>query len=129
MARCAGTKADGTPCERIIGASQTFCYSHDDTRRAERSKNASTAAKAKLKELHEIKEQLRSLVDDVLKGDLEPRVANTACQALNVRLRAYAEGRNDREFERKLRETDEFEERLAQLEQAQGQKGANWWGV
>jgi hypothetical protein len=65
----------------------------------------------------------------VLNGDLEPRVANAACQALNVRLRAYAEGRNDREFERKLRETDEFEERLAQLEQAQGHKGANWWGV
>jgi hypothetical protein len=60
MARCAGTKADGTPCERIIGASQTFCYSHDDTRRKERSKNASVAAKAKLKELHEIKEQLRT---------------------------------------------------------------------
>ena len=33
MPRCAGSKPDGTPCERIVGASQTYCFSHDPARK------------------------------------------------------------------------------------------------
>jgi hypothetical protein len=40
MPRCAGKKEDGSPCERIVGASHTYCYSHDPKRAAERRPNA-----------------------------------------------------------------------------------------
>jgi hypothetical protein len=43
-------------------------------------------------------------------------------QILNTRLRAI-------ELERKIREQDELEERLAALEQSQEQKGGRRWGA
>ena len=43
-------------------------------------------------------------------------------QILNTRLRAI-------ELERKIREQDELEERLATLEQTQEQKGDRRWGA
>lgn len=46
-----------------------------------------------------------------------------ANQLINTRLRAV-------EIERKIRETEELEERLAQLEEAAGaQKGGRKWGA
>ena len=41
MPRCRGNKEGGTPCERIVGASQDHCYSHDPDRAAETRRNAS----------------------------------------------------------------------------------------
>jgi hypothetical protein len=39
MPRCVATKHDGTPCERIVGAAQEYCYSHDPNRADERHRN------------------------------------------------------------------------------------------
>jgi hypothetical protein len=47
MNQCQGIKSDGTRCERLIGASQEYCYSHDNSRAAERKTNATKAAKSK----------------------------------------------------------------------------------
>ena len=47
MPRCAGKKEDGSPCERIVGASHTYCYSHDPGRAAERRRNASRGGRSK----------------------------------------------------------------------------------
>ena len=128
MPRCAGYKPDGTPCERIVSASQEYCYSHDESRKAERRKNASIAAKAKLGELGEIKEELRKLTDGVLSGRVEVKIANAACQVLNVRLRAVSEDRGEREFARRLKETEELEQRLTAIEEAQQNRGGRGWG-
>ena len=48
MARCRGNKEDGSPCERIVGASQDYCYSHDPARADERQRNASRGGQAKV---------------------------------------------------------------------------------
>ena len=124
MARCAALKPDGTPCERIVGEAQLHCYSHDETRAGERRANASKAAKSKgsTGELAEVKAQLRTLADDVVAGDIDKGSASVAAQVLGVFIRAV-------EQERKVREQDELEERLAALEQARGDKrGGYRWG-
>ena len=85
---------------------------------------ASRAAKSKpSRELVGIKRQLQELTDDTLAGKVERGVAAVCGQLLNVKLRAV-------EVERKIREAEEFEERLAALEQsAEGQRGGKRWGA
>src|SRR5215213_10489479 len=60
MPRCAGRKEDGSPCERIAGASHTYCYSHDPKRAAERRRNASRGGRSKANaEIAGLKAQLK----------------------------------------------------------------------
>lgn len=110
MPRCSAFKPDGTPCERIVGASQSYCFSHDPERSDERRRNASKAAKSKpSRELHDIKAQLQSIADQTIAGELDVRRATASTQALNALLRAV-------EVERRVREAEELETRLAELE-------------
>jgi hypothetical protein len=67
MARCAASKPNGEPCERIVGASQTYCFAHDPNRAAERARSASKAARTKpTRELSDVKKRLRQLAEDVM---------------------------------------------------------------
>ncbi len=121
MPRCAGNKPDGTPCERIVGASQRYCYSHDETRREQRRRAASKAGRSKAGgELAQVKGELRALAGAVLAGRIDKGRASVATQALGVYLRAV-------EIERKIRETEELESRIEALEQARGEAGGSRW--
>jgi hypothetical protein len=121
MPRCAGEKQDGTPCERIVSASQTFCFAHDPAQADRRSRNASKAARSKpSRELAAVKERLRGLADEVLSGQVEREAAAVAARILSVYLRAV-------EQERKLREQEEVLERLEALEQKARQGGQLGW--
>jgi hypothetical protein len=73
MPRCAGNKDDGSPCERIVKASQRYCYSHDPERAEERKRNASRGGRSKgieierkIREQEELEARLEAL-EDVLK--------------------------------------------------------------
>ena len=119
MPKCAAIKNDGQRCERVIGAAQQFCYSHDPDRVAERSANASKAARSRVGgELPAIKKQLRELADAVVEGTVERGSAAVASQLYGVLLRAL-------ELERRVKETEELEGRLASLEQL-GPGGRAW---
>lgn len=124
MARCAGTKRDGRRCTTIVKPPQTHCYQHDPARSGERSRNASRAARTKpSKEITSIKTQLAEMVDTVLSGAVSTAPYAVANQLINTRLRAI-------ELERKVRETDELEARIEELEQGAGdQKGGKRWGA
>src|SRR5215218_7203082 len=113
MPRCAGKKGDGTPCGRIVGSSQEYCYAHDPSYAEARKKAASKAAKSPARsrstmEIREIKGRLKDLYAAVLEGRAE-RAAAVANQIANTQLRAI-------ELERRVREQDELEERLDELE-------------
>ena len=114
MPRCAGKKGDGTPCERIVGSSQQYCYAHDPSYAEDRKKAASKAARSPAKgrsstEIREIKGRLKDLYSAVLEGRAERAAAAVGNQILNTQLRAI-------ELERRVREQDELEERLDELE-------------
>jgi hypothetical protein len=114
MPRCAGKKGDGSPCERIVGSSREYCYAHDPAFAEDRKKAAAKAAKSPAKgrsntEIREIKGQLRYLYAAVLEGVVGRQDAAVANQIANTQLRAI-------ELERRVREQDELEERVDELE-------------
>ena len=110
MARCCASKANGEPCERIVGASQDYCFAHDPNRAAERARNASRAARSKpSREMAVLKGQLRAVADGVLSGAVEPKRGAVAVQALSALTRAI-------ELERRIKEEDQLTERLDALE-------------
>ena len=121
MPRCQAHKPNGTPCERIVGASQEYCYAHDPDRAEARSKAAHKAASSKKDvEIGAVKRRLREVAEGVLDGSIDRGRGSVAAQTFGVLIRAI-------EVERKIREQEELEERLAALEQAQ--KGGYGWGA
>jgi hypothetical protein len=127
MSRCAGIKRDGGRCTTIVGPPQTHCYQHDPARAEERRRAASRAGKGKpSREIAGIKTVLRDLAERVLAGEVETGRAAVANQLTNTRLRAL-------EIERKIRESDEMEARIEELERAaeEGDRkgGHRGWGA
>ncbi len=115
MPRCAGKKGDGTPCERIVGSSQRYCYAHDPAFAEDRKRAASKAARSPAtsrssREIRQIKGRLEHLYGAVLEGSVMRQAAAVANQIANTQLRAI-------ELERRIREHDELERRLDELEE------------
>ena len=111
MARCAGFKPTGEPCERIVGASQRYCYAHDPAHAEERQRAASKAAKSRSNpEIRQIKGRLENLYTAVLEGEVGRQAAAVANQIANTQLRAI-------ELEPRVREHEELEGRLDELEE------------
>ena len=111
---CAGIKGSGGRCTAAVGPGEDYCYHHDPARAGERKRAASRAGKSKpSRELAGINALLSELTDRVLGGEgvepLETGRAAVANQLINTRLRAV-------EAERKIKETDELEARLEELE-------------
>lgn len=118
MARCAGFKPDSTPCERIVKASETYCYAHDPARKNERRRNASRAGRSGgVAEIRSLKGQLEDLAADVLAGEVNRADAAVVCQVLNTRVRLL-------DLERRVREDDEILARLEELEAVAAGEGA-----
>ena len=110
MALCAGIKRDGGRCAVVVGASQAYCYAHDPARQQERKRNASRAGKSRGNgEVAGLKEQLRKLASGVLDGTVDRSAASVVNQIINTRARLL-------EVERRIKETEELEERLEALE-------------
>jgi hypothetical protein len=110
MPRCAATKLDGSPCERIVGASQSYCYAHDPANADKRKRDAAKAGRSTPNgELKELKGLLKRLTQQVLSGELQTSSVAVANQLINTRLRAL-------ELERKWKEIAEFEARLEAVE-------------
>jgi hypothetical protein len=124
MPRCSGVKPDGTPCERIVGASQSYCYSHDPARQEERRRNAARAGRGSPNpEIREVKGLLKDLYAAVLDGRVGRQAAAVANQIANTQLRAI-------ELERRIREQNELEGRIDELEdlldEAERRTNARW---
>jgi hypothetical protein len=113
MPRCAGNKGDGTPCERIVGASHEYCYAHNPAFAEDRKRAASKAARSPAtsrssREIRQIKGRLEDLYGAVLQGSVTRQAAAVANQIANTQLRAI-------ELERRVHEQDELEGRLDEL--------------
>ena len=123
MARCSGTRRTGGQCTTIVKPPQTHCYQHDPERAGERSRNASRAARTKPnREIQHLKKRVGEVVEAVLDGTLDRGRAAVAIQGFNS-LRGVLE------LERKVRELDDLEARIEQLEQANGDGKEKRWGA
>ena len=73
-------------------------------------------------EITEIKDLLKDLTDRVIGIEMGSGVAAVANQLINTRLRAV-------ELERKIRETEDLEERIEELERGQAKPAGVWRGA
>lgn len=120
MAQCAGTKRDGSQCTQTVEQAQTHCWWHDPATSDKRQRAASRGGKGKAsKEIRDLKRQLEDLADDVLKDRVERGAAVVVNQIINTRARLI-------ELERKIKETEELEERIEALEAAEERGGTRW---
>src|SRR5215216_2694859 len=111
MPRCAGKKEDGSPCERIVGASHSYCYSPaisafallrpplEAFRRTEQGKRGDSGAQSAAKETRRGRPLRRGGAG----------AATAVNQIINSQARLL-------ELERKIKETEELEARLEALE-------------
>jgi len=119
---CAATKRDGSPCTLPSSSHSDLCWAHDPKNAERRRRGQSRGGKNKpSRELSAIKSLLEDLAEQVLAGDLETGRAAVANQLINTRLRAL-------EVERKVKEAEEIEERLAALEEQPRNGGGRRWG-
>jgi hypothetical protein len=120
MGICRATKRNGEPCTAPATERDGHCWAHSPAHSEERRRNASRAGRSKpSRDLATIKAQLQDMADQVLSGALDRGAAAVAGQLLNIKLRAL-------EIERKVRELEAVEERLAALEE---QQEARRWGA
>lgn len=110
---CAGVTKYGRPCPNAPQPDKDVCWHHDPELAERRSRNARAGGRAvhspATLEISELKDELRALVRDVKDGAVPPGVGAVLNQLLNSMLRAI-------EQDRKARELDELEERMAALE-------------
>jgi hypothetical protein len=130
MVRCAYIKPGGDRCGATAMKGFDTCYGHREDLAEERKRNASKGGRSggrgrpgATPEIQEIKTLLKDLTDRVLRVEMGSGVAAVANQLINTRLRAV-------EVERKIKETEELEVRIEELEQVpEGQKGGRKWGA
>jgi hypothetical protein len=105
------------------------CYGHRPDLAEERKRNAARGGRSGGRgrgsgELTSIKAQLAQMLDTVLSGVVPTAPYAVGNQILNTLLRAI-------EIERKIKETDQLEARLEELERAAGEqpKGERRWNA
>lgn len=112
MRRCAGLKRDGTQCTVSVDPPQTYCWWHEPANSERRKRAAAKGGKAKASKVtKDLNEALDDLMNRVVDGSLAPYRGSVAAQLVNTRIRLL-------EYERKLKEAEEFEAWLQELERS-----------
>jgi hypothetical protein len=121
--QCSATKRNGERCTLPANGPQGLCWAHDPKNAEKRRRGASRGGRGKgRRDLASVKAQLQEMADKVLLGEQDRSAAAVAGQLLNIKLRAI-------EVERKVKETDELEERIEALERTSGAGGGKRWGA
>ena len=105
---CRSTTQYGRPCQKPAQPGRDVCSSHDESNVEQRRRNARAGRVAHSPATLEIGE-LKALARNVKEGRVTPAMGTVLDRSYNTIIRAV-------EQERKVRETEELEERLASLE-------------
>jgi hypothetical protein len=123
MDQCSTTKRNGEPCTLPAVGQQGLCWAHDPKNAEKRRRGQSRGGRGKpTTEIRALKKQLEDLAAGVLDGSVERSSAVVVNQIINTRARLI-------ELERKVKETEELEERIEQLERTQDPSGGKRWGA
>jgi hypothetical protein len=108
--QCTFIKPGGERCKGVPVRGSTLCAAHHPDYRERRRAGARRGGKARgAGELAEIKSEIRNVIEAVQEMKLNRGVGAVVFQGYNTLLRAV-------EVERKVREVDELEERIAAME-------------
>jgi hypothetical protein len=120
MARCTYIKVGRERCRGVAVRGSDLCAAHHPDYRERRRSGARRGGKARgTSEMASVKAEIKRVIEDVLDSRIERGVGTAAFMGFNALLKAI-------ETERRIREQDELEERIAALEQAEGVRG---WGA
>ncbi len=118
-AQCKATKRDGSPCTLPSNGSSGLCWAHDPANEERRRRGQSRGGRAKAsRELVEAKNAILTAIEDVRSGALEKSVGAVMFQGYGTLIRAI-------EQERKVKENEDLEGRIAALESRE--KGVTSW--
>ncbi len=110
---CRSTTQYGRPCQKPAQPGSERCWSHDPVHAEQRRRNSRAGGVAAHSpatlEIGELKDELRALARDVKENKVAPGVGSTLVQIYNTVIRAIETGR-------KVREQDELEQRVEELE-------------
>ena len=116
---CRVTTQYGRPCQNPAQPGKGVCWSHDPENAEQRRGNSRAGGVAAHSpatlEIGELKDELRALARDVKESRVAPGVGSTLVQIYNTVIRAIETGR-------KVKETEELEQRIEALER--GRDGA-----
>ncbi len=120
--RCSAITKGGERC-KLEATNGSYCWSHAPENEEARRRRGRRGGKARGGgELSEIKRATRQTVDGVLDGSIERGIGAVAFQGFNTLLKSI-------EVERKIREQEELEARLEELEAVLSRrKDASGWG-
>ncbi len=126
MAKCTAITRGGTRCKGVAIDGSGYCYAHSPDHAAERRRAARKGGKRggrgrPVVMASEVAEQVQDLSDKVLTGELSRADAAVCGQLLNIKLRALEVGR-------KLREAEDLEQRLDELEALIAARKERPWG-
>ena len=111
MSQCRAFTRNSQPCKGLVRVGSDYCPAHDPARREARRVAASKAGRAKPGgEIKDLKQRMHKLANDVLAGRVEPKAGAVVTQIANTYTRLL-------ELERKFKEHEEFEARIAALEE------------
>lgn len=121
---CKAMTKDGSPCQTPALAGSDFCFFHDPDKAEERfearaaggrqNRMATLSADApdvKVESCQDVVRLVSDTINQVRKGDIDPRVANAVGYLANVLIRAVEQG--------------DMERRIAELEAVVGAKPAS----
>ncbi len=110
---CAASKKNGSPCTLPATGPDGLCWVHDPANDSARRRGQSRGGRGRPgRELADLKARILETVEGVLDGTVDRGRAAVAVQGYNA-LRAALE------LERRIKETEDLEERLTELENAQ----------
>jgi hypothetical protein len=111
--RCAAITKAGERC-KLDATSGSYCWSHAPENAAQRKAKARRGGKARgASEMAEVKREIRRVIEAVDCGQTERGVGAVLFQGFNVLLKAI-------ETERRIREMEDIEARLEELEREMG---------
>ena len=109
---CQATKPDGSRCQAAALPGSGFCFFHDPARAAERraaqsfggSQNrmktlAADAPDVKVADCRDVVQLIGATINQVRKGELDPRVANAVGYLANVLIKAVEQSETERRLD------------------------------
>jgi hypothetical protein len=114
MGICRATKANGEPCTLSANGPHGYCWAHAPENADRRRRAASKAARAKgNKELTLLKEEIKTVITDVKRGNLDRNDAG-------VMIQGYRALKDFIALERQVKETDELAAEIEELKREYG---------
>ena len=109
---CAGLKPDGSQCQAAALAGSDFCYFHDPSKAAERRESQAQGGRQnriktldpstpaiRMRDARDVVTLLGDTVDQVRKGQIDARVANSVGYLCGLLMKALAQGHQDHRIE------------------------------